>query len=468
MALIMVDGLPDPSRFTAVVATALDGIRLRRGAQCVRVFGEITDLLWREGSSEAALRLEALWNDLGATRPGSLLWAHTMASSFRSAGVEREDADERVRSMERTQTELERTNLLMQAPVATAMSVGPDHLFELANPAYCAMVGHDVIGKTYLEAFPELVGTPLPGILDRVFQTAGPFVTDEMLASVDRDGKRVDRFFNFNLVALRNVAGQIYGVMAVAVDVTDQVRARRELETNELQLRTMVDSMPALAWTARADGWIDFYNRRWYEYTGTSPEDMEGWGWQSVQHPDELPRVLERWNASIQTGEAFEMTIPLRAADGTFRWHLTRAVPIRDSAGEIVRWFGTNTDIDDQLRAEQQLAEANRINETLHRIGSVLNAELELDKLVQTLTNEATATVSRRVRRVLLQRPRWQGQQLHALHARGRSSRGVLEVSHAACDCRVRTDVQGRGCCAARRRDAGSALREERAVPRHA
>ncbi len=157
------------------------------------------------------------------------------------------------------------------------------------------------------------------------------------------------------------------------------------------QLRSLIDSVPNLAWTARADGWIDFYNRRWYEYTGTTPAQMEGWGWQSVHDPAELPRVLERWQASIATGEPFEMAFPLRAADGVFRWHLTRVVPVRDGSGQVTRWVGTNTDIDAQMRAEHVLAEALALTETLNRIGTVLSEGLELDKLVQRITDEATA-----------------------------------------------------------------------------
>ncbi len=162
-----------------------------------------------------------------------------------------------------------------------------------------------------------------------------------------------------------------------------------ELDDRE-PLRLLIDSVPNLAWTARADGWIDFYNRRWYEYTGTTPAQMEGWGWQSVHDPAELPRVLERWRASLATGEPFEMAFPLRGADGVFRWHLTRVVPVRDASGQITRWFGTNTDIDSQMRAEQTLADALAVTETLNRIGAVLSEGLELDKLIQRITDEAT------------------------------------------------------------------------------
>ena len=109
---------------------------------------------------------------------------------------------------------------------------------------------------------------------------------------------------------------------------------------------------------ARPDGHIFWYNRRWYEYTGTTPEQMEGWGWQSVHDPAVLPEVLERWKASIATGEPFEMVFPLKGADGKFRPFLTRVNPLRDEDGRVLYWFGTNTDIEDQKRTQEQLAQS--------------------------------------------------------------------------------------------------------------
>ena len=97
--------------------------------------------------------------------------------------------------------------------------------------------------------------------------------------------------------------GIVTGVLQQGIDVTARVRGGAiALRESERQFRTLADAIPTLAWTARADGHIDWYNARWYEYTGTTPSEMEGWGWQSVQHPDELPRVLEQWQAGIESG----------------------------------------------------------------------------------------------------------------------------------------------------------------------
>jgi len=116
----------------------------------------------------------------------------------------------------------------------------------------------------------------------------------------------------------------------------------------------MANAMPQLAWIAQADGYIFWYNQRWYDYTGTTPEQMKGWGWQSVHDEIELPKVLDLWKASIATGEPFEMTFPLRGADGIFRPFLTRGHPLQDEEGRVLQWFGTNTDVTEQLRAQRE------------------------------------------------------------------------------------------------------------------
>jgi PAS domain S-box-containing protein len=133
-------------------------------------------------------------------------------------------------------------------------------------------------------------------------------------------------------------------------DANDRVAA-----LGESQLRALFDFMPQLGWTARPDGFIDFYNRGWFEYTGLTLEELQGTGWKAVHDPAWLPIVVERWDLSIATGTPFEMEFPLRRRDGVFRWFLTRVNPVRDEDGRVVRWIGINTDIDEQRRAGTQL-----------------------------------------------------------------------------------------------------------------
>lgn len=147
---------------------------------------------------------------------------------------------------------------------------------------------------------------------------------------------------------------------AIAVDnarlFEGESAARARAEASEQSFRVFVDNLPELAWMARPDGYVDFYNRRWYEYTGTTFEEVQGWGWSKVHEPETLAGVIERWRHCIQTGEPFEMEFPLLGANGLPRWFLTRVNPLRDATGKILRWFGTNTDIHD-LRAARALAE---------------------------------------------------------------------------------------------------------------
>jgi PAS domain S-box-containing protein len=151
---------------------------------------------------------------------------------------------------------------------------------------------------------------------------------------------------------VKDAAGRVVRVAGIAEDVTARRRAEEAVQQSEEKFRLLADTIPQLAWMARPDGHIFWYNRRWYEYTGTTPEQMEGWGWQSVHDPGALPRVLDRWKASLASGEPFDMVFPLRGVDGVFRPFLTRVNPLRDDAGRVRYWFGTNTDISEQKRAE--------------------------------------------------------------------------------------------------------------------
>ena len=155
------------------------------------------------------------------------------------------------------------------------------------------------------------------------------------------------------------------------------------------EFAALADNLPEAAWIARADGWIYWYNQQWYNYTGKTPAEMEGWGWQTVHHPDSLPAVLERWNYSISTGEPFEMVFPLRGGDGVFRPFLTRVRPWRDARGQICRWFGSNTEITEQQKVAAELSEQKYVLETLNRTAAVIAVEFDQHQLVQTVTDAA-------------------------------------------------------------------------------
>jgi len=158
--------------------------------------------------------------------------------------------------------------------------------------------------------------------------------------------------------------------------------AYKTLQEKEERFRTMTNAIPQLAWIAQPDGYIYWYNERWYSYTGTTPEQMEGWGWQSVHDPEVLPKVLEQWKASIATGHMFDMEFPLRGADGILRPFLTRVLPLKDAFGNVLQWFGTNTVVTERKRTEQALLES----EASRRVAEVVEAERQrLFNVLETL-----------------------------------------------------------------------------------
>jgi PAS domain S-box-containing protein len=150
-------------------------------------------------------------------------------------------------------------------------------------------------------------------------------------------------------------------------DFATELRDLDPARIDDVEFRLLADHLPILCWIANGDGYIVWYNRRWYEYTGATPAQMQGWGWRSVHDPATLPEVEARWAESIATGLPFEMQFPLQGADGVFRPFLTRIQPLRDGSGRVTRWFGVNTDVTDQRAAEK----AFRIERD--RYASVLN-----------------------------------------------------------------------------------------------
>lgn len=138
-------------------------------------------------------------------------------------------------------------------------------------------------------------------------------------------------------------------------DLTQQKASAKALVESNERFTQLADSISQLVWTAQPDGHIDWYNQRWYHYTGTTFEEMQGWGWSTVHDPEFLPTVVERWKICLETGTPLEIEFPLRGSDGRYRPFLTKALPYRDQQGAIVRWFGTNTDISEQKQAQEEL-----------------------------------------------------------------------------------------------------------------
>jgi PAS domain S-box-containing protein len=174
-----------------------------------------------------------------------------------------------------------------------------------------------------------------------------------------------------------------------------QIRIR-QVRHQERELRDVIETMPTFAWTALPDGSVDFVNRHWQEYTGLSNERTAGSGWQGAAHPEDLKRNVEKWRAALATGEPFEDELRYRRAeDGQYRWFLSRAVPLRDARGKILKWYGTSADIEDRKRAEEEreklradLAQVNRVS-ILGELAASVSHELK-QPIAAAMTNANT------------------------------------------------------------------------------
>lgn len=249
--------------------------------------------------------------------------------------------------------------LIENAPVAVAHNA-PNGRFEYVNRAFCTLLGYsaeELLERTWQElTHPEDLATDL-ALGQKVLSGEIPFYTMQK-RYLRRDGTSVWVEFFGNFV--RAESGELLQGVAVAVDITDRREAQERLRESERQFRELANNIDQLAWTCNEFGSADWYNDRWYQFTGTTFEQMRGAGWKKIHDPKHLERVTASLQRSFETGEPWEDTFPLRGKDGRYRWFLSRATPIRDETGRIVRWFGTNTDITEQRRMQEALRESDR------------------------------------------------------------------------------------------------------------
>ena len=275
-------------------------------------------------------------------------------------------------------------NLFMQAPAIICTLNGPDHVFELVNPAYQKLFGkRQLTGLPVREALPELAGQGIFEILDDVYRSGVPFIGKEMRMVLSKDHDNEEEIYlNFIYQVTYDENNNINGILAFANDVTEQVRARKivqsaneELVRLNKEFKFVTDFMPQMVWVTKSDGYHEFYNKQWYDYTGLTYEETKDTGWNTVVHPDDQERAWEVWRHSLQTGEPYEIEYRFRRYDGIYRWFLGRALPLKDENNNITKWFGTCTDVHDQ-KIMTDILEQKVLERTAELI--TLNEELEV------------------------------------------------------------------------------------------
>lgn len=244
-------------------------------------------------------------------------------------------------------------------------SAGSAPMFQNVQP----IIGRDAVEVMHT-IWPDPFASQLIGIFRHTLETGEPYVSPGLTEKRKDLGSIESYEWQINRVVL---ADGRFGVVCYFFDTTRLQHALRELRDSEERFRMLADNMAQLAWICNELGNVTWYNKRWIEYTGLTFEEMKDWGWTVCHHPDHIDRVVESVTRSRETGEIWEDTFPLRGKDGKYRWFLSRAYPIRDGQGDIVRWFGTNTDVTVQREAEQRAHDASRAKD---KFLAVLSHEL--------------------------------------------------------------------------------------------
>lgn len=356
---------------------------------------------------------KAIREEISASVQGEIFWYDLLIEP-------RRDADGRISGVggtalditDRKRAEIEMRDLMLKSERESrifdttltsitdfAYTFDSEGRFIFANRPLLELLGRtrdDVIGKTFFELdYPEELATRLQNQIQLVFDS-GEIVRDETPFTSPSGFKGYYEYI-FNPVFADG--GTVEFVVGSTRDVTDRKSSEERLRESENDLRSLADTIPQLAWMAEPDGNITWYNKGWYKFTGTVPEQMEGWGWQSVHDPEILPNVLEAWTNSIATGESFEMEFPLKGTDDKYCWFLTRVNPLYDSNGSIIRWFGTNTDINErrqsQINAEfvaslsEELARSSDTHELMQTVGVMIGEHLNIAQCAFVEISEA-------------------------------------------------------------------------------
>ncbi len=272
--------------------------------------------------------------------------------------VAKEVTDQVISERKLKESEYRFEELIKNSDYSTAIYRTDELYIELANDLILRTWGKDssVIGMKLEDALPELEGQPFIGILKNIFKTGETYTATEDRVDLVVDGKLQTYYFNFSYKPLKNANGEVYAIHNMAVNVTDLVIAREEIQKREEKFRDLADSMPQFVWTCDKNGEVTYMNENWYRYTGFDRNDDPSESFKRVISPEVHAKVEKVWAESVKNGTSFEMEYQFIDPKNpeVYRWFLGRAVPNFDENNEVSQWIGTFTDIDDFKQLQTQ------------------------------------------------------------------------------------------------------------------
>ncbi|HTU09805.1 MAG TPA: PAS domain-containing protein [Allosphingosinicella sp.] len=249
--------------------------------------------------------------------------------------------------------------LMLPAMAQIVLFWGPDYV-ALYNDAYAPTIGDKhpgALGRPAAESWSEL-WDDLEPLLASVRDTGETVFASDRPFRINRFGYDETVYFDISYSAVPDESGAVGGVLCIVNETTERVKADLRVRAGEARFHAMADSIDQMIWSTLPDGYHDYYNNRWYQYTGVPEGSTDGEAWNGMFHPDDQERAWAIWRHSLETGEPYHIEYRLRHRSGTYRWVLGRAQPVRDDEGAIVRWYGTCTDIHDRKVAEEALTES--------------------------------------------------------------------------------------------------------------
>ena len=299
------------------------------------------------------------------------------------------------------------------------------------NREACNSLGYtrqEIIGKTPLTFHPDSYQQEMEVVAERA-------VAGETVFDTHWHRRKNGTVFPVEVHTTRVLYGGRQFLLTVARDISDRLRAEEAVRQSEKQLREVIETIPAIAWTSSSDGSVEFVNKRWHEYTGMSPQEAVGFGWKSAFHPKDIDRFVEKRRASLTTGALFEDELRIRCGEtGEYRWFISRAVPLRDERGNIIRWYGTATDIHDRKQSEERLQVENVVLREEIDKASMFEEVVGASPALRTVLS-AVSKVAPTDSTVLLTGQTGTGKELiaRAIHRKSeRSGRAFISVNCAA------------------------------------
>lgn len=284
------------------------------------------------------------------------------------------------------------SKIVHQSPFAFAILKGKDMVITLANDAIKEIwgKGKEVEGKPLFDLLPELKDSVFPKLFDDVYTTGTPHLENEILAKLEHNGVLKDMYFNLVYQPFHDANNAILGVTIIAVEVTTQVLAKRQIEESETKFRTLSETLRNMIWTAAPDGKKNFFNQYFLDYTGLSFEELIDDGILKIIFPDDLERDLQHWHHALKTGNEFKIEKRIRHRDGTYRWHLSHGIAQKDIHGNITGWIGSSTEIEEQkIFTEQLEAKVNVRTAELKKLNDELKqTNMKLDQFAHVASHD--------------------------------------------------------------------------------